>query len=348
MINIKSIDKKMLWLDGVLIVLVLLVALSFLSGPKRNAVQEEFPVLTGDYLGQKPPGTRAEIFAPGILSTALYERDTTISPDGKEFYFSVLVGNRGFIVVSKQEDGRWSKPEIASFSGKYSDLEPALSPDGKKLFFTSRRPLSGEGVPKDDYDIWVVDRVGDDWGEPRNPGPPLNSTENEFYPSVTKDYSVYFTAALPVSIGGEDIFLSRFVDGKYSPPENPGSAINTEGGEFNAYIAPDESFIIYTTTGREKGLGASDLWINFRQPDGAWSKAVIMGEKVNSPALDYSPSVSPDGKYLFFTSERGKISSFSQNSPGYDFLLNMSQGCSNGNGDLYWVSTEIFEQLKNQ
>jgi Tol biopolymer transport system component len=300
----------------------------------------------GDYLGQKQPGMQAQLFAPGIVCTGLNERDTAISPDGKEFYFTILVKRRGFIIYMKQEKGKWSKPEVASFSGKYSDLEPVFSPDGKKMFFVSNRPLSGQGEPKQDYDIWFVEREGPGWGEPQNPGSPLNSPANEFYPSITKSGAVYFCSRLKASIGGEDIFKSNFIDGKYTEPENLGEAINTKGEEFNAFVAPDESYIIYTTVGRGPGIGGGDLWINFRKEDGTWSKAVNMGENVNSASLEYCPFVTADGKFLFFTSQRGKLAHYSKIPVTYDEIKKISKESGNGDGDIYWINTKIIEELK--
>ena len=342
----KNMDKRPSLLDGLLVVLVVLLTLSFLNSTHTNS--KELPVPAGDYLGQNPPGTTAQLFAAGTVCTGLNERDTAFAPDNKEFYFSILMKTRGFIISMKQDKGKWSKPEVAPFSGKYSDLEPAFSPDGKKLFFVSNRPLSGAGEPKQDYDIWFVERTGQGWGEPQNPGAPLNSTANEFYPSVTRNGTVYFCARLKESIGGEDIFRSRWVDGKYTPPENPGEAINTKEAEFNAFVAPDESYIIYTTTGRGPGQGGGDLWINFRQPEGTWSPAVNMGENVNSTALEYCPFVTPDGKFLFFTSQREKPATDSPTPMTYEAIQRRSGQYGNGNGDLYWISAKIIETLKQK
>lgn len=143
-----------------------------------------------------------------------------------------------------------------------------------------------------------------------------------------------------------DIFRSKLIDGKYTEPENPGKAINTKGEEFNAFVAPDESYIIYTTVGRGPGIGGGDLWINFRK-EGSWSEAVNMGENVNSSSLDYCPFVTADGKFLFFTSHRGKLTAYSNIPLTYEEIKEMSKESGNGNGDLYWISTKIIQELKN-
>jgi hypothetical protein len=136
------------------------------------------------------------------------------------------------------------------------------------------------------------------------------------------------------------------IDGKYTEPENLGETINTKQEEFNAFVAQDESYIIYTTVGRGPGIGGGDLWINFRKEDGTWSKAVNMGENVNSPSLDYCPFVSVDGKFLFFTSQRGKLADYSKIPLTYDEIKKISKQYGNGDGDIYWISTKIIEELR--
>ena len=153
------------------------------------------PELRGPYLGQEPPGLEPRLFAPGVVSTGLATRDIAMTPDGDELYFSVTLGDRTMIMVTRQVDGVWSVPEVAPFSGRYLDIEPAISPDGRRFFFLSTRPQPGqEEKPGWVYqDIWVMDREGDGWGEPFNLGPPVNSDAPEFFPSITNDGTLYFT-----------------------------------------------------------------------------------------------------------------------------------------------------------
>lgn len=82
----------------------------------------------------------AILFAPGIISTGMNERDITFTPDGKELYYSMQ--GEGFFVILfvKQENGIWISPRVAPFSGRYNDIEASIAPDGKRLFFTSDRP----------------------------------------------------------------------------------------------------------------------------------------------------------------------------------------------------------------
>ncbi len=149
--------------------------------------------LHGTYFGQTPPGMNAELFAPGIVCTGLADRDISISPDGREVYWAVLEEPHYTLVhIRRHDNGSWGERMVVPFSGRYNDIEPAFSPDGTRLYFASNRPLNGQGKPKD-YDIWYVEREGDKWGKPFNPGAPLNTEKDEFYPSVTNSGTVYFT-----------------------------------------------------------------------------------------------------------------------------------------------------------
>jgi Tol biopolymer transport system component len=121
--------------------------------------------------------------------------------------------------------------------------------------------------------------------------------------------------------GSLDIWRSRFVNGKYTLPENL-EEINTEHYEDGPFIAPDESYLIFESE-RPGGIGGSiDLYISFRKDDGSWSVPVNMGETINSDKTDRWARVTPDGKYLFFGSNR------------------------NGNMDIYWIDAKIISNLK--
>ena len=259
--------------------------------------------LTGDYLGQTPPELGAKIFGTGVISTGMNERDAAFSPDGNEFYYSVWQNGVGVIVCLEKNEGRWTQPEVAPFSGKYSDVEPFITSDGNKLYFASNRPLEGN-EPKD-YDIWYVEKNEDGkWGEAKILGSAINTAADEFYPSLTDNGDLYFTAGNDKAFGREDIFVSKFVDGVYQPYENLGDSVNSPRDEFNSFIAKDGSYLIYTTTGFGNGFGGGDLWAAFRKEDGSWSRPKNLGEGVNTNKLEYCPSITLDGKYLFFTSTR--------------------------------------------
>ncbi|NJD17995.1 MAG: hypothetical protein FIA95_01735, partial [Gemmatimonadetes bacterium] len=236
----------------------LLCAGAIRSAPVHaQAVAGAFPRLTGDWLGQQPPGDEPVLFAPGIVSTGMYTRDVAMTPDGSEIYFGVLLGRFTAILVTRRVAGVWTEPEVAPFSrdSRYFNLEPAISPDGKRFMFLSSRvaagrdPTPGEIRNWTNQDIWVMDREGDGWGESYNLGPPVNTAGAEFFPSLTRDGTLYFTR------GSEDgrestIWRSRLVDCSYQEPEKLGPEVNSTASQFNAFIAPDESYLILSTAGR--------------------------------------------------------------------------------------------------
>jgi Tol biopolymer transport system component len=299
--------------------------------PSRNS-ENDF-----QYFGLAAPGNIPRIFSPEIISTARNERDFTISPAGNLIFYSIVMpANNLSVIVYLAFDGFfWSEPETAAFSGGFKDLEPAYSPDGKKLFFVSKRPLTG--TIEKDYDIWYVEPEKG-WNNPINLGTPVNTNEDEYYPSVAANGNLYFTAKYGDSYGFEDIYCSRFENGSYTEPFNLGEQINTAHYEFNAFIAPDESYLIFSSYGREDDLGGGDLYIAYRIGNNDWTNPVNLGNVINSDKLDYCPFVSHDGKYLFFTSQR-ENERFKQ--PGYkklSLILQMADGIENGLGNIYWVN----------
>ncbi|MCK5147180.1 PD40 domain-containing protein [bacterium] len=298
--------------------------------------QNQFPVLEGEYLAQTPPGEIPELFAPGIICTGMDDRDIAISPDGREIFYGVLEKPHYVLIWLKEVDGVWQSHKIAPFSGSYNDYEPQFSPDGNRVYFCSERPMEGKGDPKD-ADIWYVEREGESWGEPQNPGAPLNSELNEFYPSVTKDGTVYFTSHTM------KICRSEFKNGKYCEPEILPNPINTRA-EYNAFIDPDERYLIYTSHSWDHAAGRGDLFVAYRQDDDSWSVPRHLGHDINSNAIEMSPTVSSDGKYLFFSSMRTNEAHDPVQVKTYEELLTNFQKPQNKKLDIYWVDANILNQ----
>ncbi len=327
--------------------IAVLAVLAFVIAGCTKEVPENpirYSNLRGEYLGQTPPGNTAEVFALGVVSTGMNERDAAFSPNLDEFYYSIWENGRGSIVVMKKVDNKWTNPEVVSFSGVYNDIEPFVSSDGSKIYFASNRPVEGSD-PKD-FDIWVTERSEDgEWGEPKNLGAPVNSEADEFYPSLTDKGDIYLTIRNEMAMGREDIFVSRLVDGEYQPIENLGEKVNSEKDEFNSFIARDGSFLLYTTTGFGDGLGGGDIWVNFKLDDGSWSGPKNLGDAVNSNKLEYCPSITPDGKYLIFTSNRVNDRIYNER-VSYEELVEEYNNPYNGAGDIYWVSTNVIDKQK--
>ncbi len=330
---------------GSFVVPFILLALILPGGEKQAA----FPVLKGPYLGQKPPGMEPQIFAPGIVSSELNTRDIAITPDGREIYFCVNVAGYTFstIMVTRLKDGSWTEPEVMEHmeDPRWWNSEPCISADGRKFFFLSNRPDKAKNEEKGDEDIWVMDRAGAAWGEPCNLGLPVNSDGPEFYPSLTSDNTLYFTRREESGI--EHIFRSRLRDGRYQEPEKLPDQVNSGRTRFNAFIAADESYIIVPVYGRKDSLGATDYYIAFRNPDDSWTEAMNMGEKINTAGGDeYSASVSPDGKYLFFMGTQAPAREQWPAKLSAAFLhgLHANPGCDNTS--IYWVDAGIIDNLR--
>jgi Tol biopolymer transport system component len=292
------------------------------------------------------PPSSVNLFAPGFLSTAMNERDFALSPDGTEIYFTISTPKSTFQTIAicrKLKDG-WSKPEVAPFAGHFTDLEPAFSVDGNTLYFSSNRPIQGS-IAKD-FDIWKVNRVGNTWGQPENLGTTINTETDEFYPSIAKNGNLYFTATYAGGPGREDIYVSRFHQNQYQKPVPLDSAVNSKFYEFNAFVSPNEDYILFTSYGRKDDSGGGDLYISVKDKSGNWKPSQNL-KQVNSKQLDYCPFVSPDGKSLFFTSDRHQLPTSFTMRIDYQTISQYKDQTLNGNGNLYWVSFQsILNSLK--
>jgi len=266
----------------------------------------------------------AEIFAPDIVSTDLSEINSVFAPDRDEFYFTTWTEETGTkIMVTGQIDGRWTTPEVASFSNHPSDVDLVISYDGKRVFFGTRRPRPGETeTRKAGFDMWFADRTDTGWGEEQYLGPVVNSGKSQVYPTVTRDGTLYFQAVRREGYGKADIYRSRLIDGVYQTPENLGPAINSENYEGDVFVAHDESYLIVSVSGRKDSFGDGDLYISFRGSDGSWSLLKNMGGAINSDKRDFCPMVTPDRKYFFFSSKRAGV------------------------GDIFWVDAKVIDTLR--
>jgi WD40-like Beta Propeller Repeat len=183
----------------------------------------------------------------------------------------------------------------------------------------------------------VTERKNGKWETPVNLGENVNSKEDEFYPSVGKTGNIYFTATREYGIGKEDIFVSRFENNKYSNAIPLDTNVNSTLYEFNAFVSPDESFIIFTAYGRKDDIGRGDLYISKKNANGGWEKAVNMGGQINSPFLDYCPFVSFDKKTFYFTSERTNTKLLYDKSKTFTDFNSFLNKPGNGNGDIYCI-----------
>ncbi|MEE9466022.1 MAG: hypothetical protein V3W14_10670 [Candidatus Neomarinimicrobiota bacterium] len=281
--------------------------------------QTVFPVLSGPYLGQQPPGLEPQLFAPDIISTDRTELNCTFAPGGKEVYWTVWQAGHNTIMTAREIGGRWTKPEIAPFSGKFSDVDPYITTDGKRLYFSSMRPLTGDGESKDS-DLWYLERTGDGWGSPVHLEQPNTAGQDDYYTSISNAGVLYYSV-FPCHDCGGDLYMAQPAEGGFFGGTKLDEPLSSPGNDHDPFIAPDGSYLIFTSN-RPGGFGRGDLYISFRQVDGGWSEPVNMGPEINSGGYDFCALLSPDGKYLLYTRNLG------------------------GNGDIYWVDAAVIDSLR--
>jgi WD40 repeat protein len=248
------------------------------------------------------PPAGAEVFAPGVVSTEAEEWRIGFTPDGRTAYFGrsadyFPVSRQATILETRRRGGGWTTPVPASFSGVYSDIDPFVTADGRRLFFSSIRPVDGQ--PRADVDIWMVERTRRGWGEPVNVGAP-NGPGDELYPTVTADGTLYFASDRPGGLGGFDIYRSRRGrDGAYLPAENVGAPVNGAGWEFNPAVVPTGNLMVFASLERPGGYGSGDLWASVLV-GGRWTAPRNLGPVVNTAQDEYHPVFSPRFDRLYF------------------------------------------------
>jgi L-ascorbate metabolism protein UlaG (beta-lactamase superfamily)/pimeloyl-ACP methyl ester carboxylesterase len=303
-------------------------AVVFKESMERRVFRHEVDLhaLAGDYLGQSPPGALPQVFAPGIVSTDNLEHSAAVfSPDGNEVYWQVVWPQEGQprpIMTMRRVDGGWTAPRAARF-----DDVPKFSADGRKAYFTSRLP-STRATQESRPDIWVVERQDGGWGEPRCLGLVTRFPEIRYarLGSVAGNGALYFHGYAKGLYHDGGIYSSHLVGGKYTKPELLPSSINMPGMlNWTPFVAPDESYLLFSSNRRSPASDAGDLYICFRRSDGSWTDPVILPEPVNSARQERFPMLSPDGKYLFFT----------RPNPPHE-------------QDVYWVSSEVIKNLRGR
>ncbi|RPH34369.1 MAG: hypothetical protein EHM93_00960 [Bacteroidales bacterium] len=302
------------------ILFLLLLGLNNLIYAQEN---QEFPVLKGEYLGQKPPGIIPEVFAPGIVSdTSLWEHcQVAVSPRGDEIYWSAWTPKyppldpkyteTEQIFYSKLENGTWTKPALAEFVKDFLTTYnggPVFSLDGNKLFFYSLRP-DGLG----DLDTYYVEKTDGKWSKPINVGKPYNSAGTDLTPAFNAQGSAYKNF--------QNTIKYKYENGVFSNPDT--IVINKDFSlRFPPYVSPNESYIIFSAN-KAGGFGSLDLYISFKNSKNQWGYPINMGDKINTSEAERFPVVSPDGKYLFFLRHTETQ-------------------------DFFWLSTAILDVLKKQ
>ena len=220
---------------------------------------------------------------------------TAFSNDGKEFCFSVTDKEWSHFEIwyTKYDSNKWSEPQIIQL-GSTGGFGPVFSPGDDTLFFSA-----GHWGKPPTADICFSKRTQTDWGEPVKLNAPINLEPDQWQCSVAKDGTFLFCSKRPGGKGNYDIYISEPINNKYTDVRNL-EALNSPADEYSAFIAPDKSYIIFSSQ-RKGGYGWDDLYISFRTGKDNWSNPVNLGPEINTKHAEFSPQVTPDGKYLIYS-----------------------------------------------
>jgi hypothetical protein len=259
-----------------------------------------------EYFGQTPPGDSAIIFEPGIISKAgRFEHAAIFSRDGKEFYFSETPDDWVFrnTWIRKHLNNVWTEEKPASFSTRHIGGESTISYTNDSLIYT------------DGTDLWIVIRNDSGWNDPFKLPLVINSFDVQWHPTIASNGNIYFSSK-------GNIYISEKKNNQYQTPELLPAPVNSSYWDADPVIAPDGSYIIFNSN-RPGSSGDADLYISYRRSDGNWTNPKNLGARINSEKMDDASSVTPDGKYFFFSRRT-------------------NQEC-----DIYWVRSNFIDSLKH-
>jgi len=292
-------------------------------------------------------GSGPRLFAPGVVSGPADDFAPTFSPDGKTVYFTR--GNTGdyMILVSTFANGLWSRPQMAPFSGKWRDMEPAMAPDGSFLVFASNRPANPGGKPIDGHfngktipagggNLWRVDRVrnGNEWGEPERLPDLINANTGTFSPNISTDGSIYFMRP-DEKTGNFHLYRSQFRESNYLPPVL-GEVGDATTEEVDPAIAPDESYLVYSSN-HPLQHDPKRLRIMFRRQDG-WGSPIDLGDDINEKSSNVEARLGADSKTLYFSASSVPPVSFPHSPVEALQHLKEMEVWANGRSNIWFVS----------
>lgn len=289
-----------------------------------------------------------ELIGEGVISTSDDELGGSPAPDGRTLYFEKSAAPHYLYVLcqSRFENGKWGPPEILPFSGQYRDTDPVLSPDGNTILFASDRPV--DGVDPRRFLIWEAHKTASAWTKPELISGVVNSQGSQVFASVAKNGTIYFVSNRRTGEDGYyEIYRSRLENGTYREAEYLQTLNGPNVASFEAFVAPDESLMLIGSFGRTDSRGSSDLYISFPEGNG-WGKPINLGRVINTRARDYSPRMSADGKWMYFTSERGLGSEKRDTPLSYREFVTRSGGVMNGLGNLYRIPMAYVMQVASQ
>jgi Tol biopolymer transport system component len=301
---------------------ILISCLLLMEAITINAQQSDLPKLAGPYFGEIPPGNTPKLFAPDILvKPKLAHSNIVFSADGRGAYWCY-----NGLWFSKVKNGFWTNPQIVSFSKEeYEDDAPFISPDGKRLFFASKRPANARDTSRKE-NVWVVDILDNGWSAPRILPPSVNGYFFHWQVSVDKNGDLYFQYESKSNEGNKrDIYFCKYVNEDYSKPEMLSEMINTRDNEVHPFISPEGDYLLFSRINNQRlkdGRQDISIFISYKKKNGTWTKASNLKEYLKYRSIAGCPIVTRDGKYLFF--------------------LDLHEG----RYQRFWVSASFIEELR--
>jgi len=239
-------------------------------------------------------------------------------------------------VFTAEHEGRWSKPQVAPFSYGSDMPDCTAGPDGKTLYFMSSRPIDPDDH-SETHHLWTAEWTGTSWAKPSPLARPKKIPGNgSGYPTATADGTVYFISDARDGFREGGIYRTRNTGGKPQPAELVERPINGAYVDFDPCVAPDESYLLFNSN-RPGGFGSWDTYLSLRKRDGTWTPSINLGPGFNSSASECCPTLSSDGRFLFFASSR--------ETPDPKGKINQTQSRDR---DTYWVETGFIEEMRSR
>lgn len=295
-----------------LLLLTIIISLNAVFAQENIESDSNLSIMNDKYFGQNPPGMTAEIFAPGIVSVnGRYEYGVSFTPDLEEIYFTAEIKGEGASVFfSKLIDKKWTSPEKANLTNglKRAEMEAFVNHNGTKIYFTA--------YDSRDVRIWCATRSGNWWSNATLLDSPINDNDMVFYSTVAKNGDLFYK-----NVTKRKLYYAPNINGKFPETFETGIEYGSHG-----FIAPSQEFILIDAKKDNDKTKDKDIHICFKMKDGTWTKPINLGDGVNSDFTESCPSISPDGKYLFFS------------------RYNEEGGLPN----IYWVSAEVIYRLQSE
>jgi hypothetical protein len=209
------------------------------------------PFAKGPYLGQTPPGSVAQVFAPGLISDTrphILELWPTFSSDGNTFCFN----RNGYVYITENTDLGWAKPKRIK-NIPYATTSCCVSPDANSIYFNYCYEYRKNSSKH--YSPYRCQRTVQEWSEPQKLGPPLDSSAGELALCFAANNNLYIGSKRKRKDESSNIWVAPFV-GNTWPQANH---ISFNHPAADPGIAPDESFMVVTVMNQPGDYGQRDL-----------------------------------------------------------------------------------------